>query len=99
MEENKEVKTKNYEGITTLEQTVDLMLSNNYVDRFVAEYAQTKIRYEKLHTMLNKIDAGTAEFEPVCPVIKLRNQQAAMGNYLNTLEIRAEIEGIILPKI
>lgn len=97
--ENTEVKNTKYEGIITLKDTIDLMVSDDYMDRFVAEYAQTKIRYERLHSLLNKIDAGTAEFEPTCPVIKLRNQQAAMGNYLNQLEIRAEIENIILPKI
>ena len=105
MAEDKTVKelTRNivdpYEKIKTLKDTIDLMLSDNYIDRFVAEYVQTKIRYESLHTMLNKWDAGTLEFEPTCPKVKLLNQQSAMGNYLNQLEIRAEIEGVRLPRI
>jgi hypothetical protein len=37
-----------------LKGTIDLMLSNDYGDRFVAEYQQTKIRYEKLSAMLEK---------------------------------------------
>ena len=32
----------------TLEDTIDSMKSKNYKDRFIAEYYQTKIRYEKL---------------------------------------------------
>ena len=31
-----------------LKDTVDGMLSTDYKERFVAEYQQTKIRYEKL---------------------------------------------------
>lgn len=98
-EEIKKGEENYYENVKTLKDTIDLMLSDDYLDRFVAEYVQTKIRYEKLHTMLNKWDAGTLEFEPVCPKVKLLNQQSAMGNYLNQLEIRAEIEGVRLPRI
>lgn len=37
-----------------LKDTIDLMLSEDYKDRFKAEYYQTKIRYDKLHKMLVK---------------------------------------------
>ena len=33
----------------TLDDTIILMSSSDYKDRFKAEYWQTKIRYEKLH--------------------------------------------------
>ena len=37
-----------------LKDTVELMLSDDYKDRFKAEYYQTKIRYDKLHKMIVK---------------------------------------------
>lgn len=74
--------------------TVDLMCSAHHENRMLAEYRQTKIRYEKLHAMIIKIHAGTLEFKPKCGVELLEEQAAAMGKYLKTLEIRAEIEGL-----
>lgn len=79
-----------------LKDTVELMDSEDYKDRFKAEYLQTKIRCEKLHTMLIKLDAGKLEFTPTCPTINLKQQERAMQDYLKTLEIRAVIEGIDL---
>ena len=38
------------------EDTVPLMLSPDYKDRFVAEYRQTKIRYKKLKAYCNRIE-------------------------------------------
>ena len=78
----------------TLKETVDLMLSEDYKDRFVAEYWQTKIRYEKLHKMLVKMAAGVCKRDDNSDV--LVDQQANMRNYLNCLEIRAAKEGINL---
>lgn len=46
--------------------------------------------------MLVKYDAGTLEFKPTCPIELLRKQKATMGEYLNILEIRAEIEKVTL---
>lgn len=37
-----------------LKDTIELMESANYKDRFIAEYWQTKIRYDKLHRMIIK---------------------------------------------
>ena len=79
-----------------LKDTVKLMESSDYKDRFRAEYWQTKIRYEKLHKTIVKYDAGTLNFKPDCSISLLREQKSFMGNYLNLLEIRAEIEGIEL---
>lgn len=47
-----------------LKDTIELMQSADYKDRFKAEYYQTKIRYEKLHSMTIKYEAGTLDFEP-----------------------------------
>ena len=79
-----------------LKDTIELMESADYKERFKAEYYQTKIRYDKLHKMLVKYEARTLEFEPICPIEILQDQAYYMGNYLKTLEIRAEIEKIEL---
>jgi hypothetical protein len=79
-----------------LKDTIELMNSTDYKDRFRAEYYQTKIRYEKLHKMVIKYEAGTLEFEPNCSLALLTEQKKRMGEYLYCLEIRAEIERIEL---
>ena len=84
----------------TYQETVDLMLSADYKDRFMAEYYQTKIRYEKLKAFNTKIEASQWKLEEPpkhdCPIDILRTQQSAMGEYLHLLEVRAEIENIKL---
>lgn len=62
--------------------------------RFRGEYKGLKERYNKLHRMIVKYDAGTLDFKPTCPIDLLRRQKAIMGEYLNILEIRAEIENV-----
>lgn len=79
-----------------LRDTIELMNSGVYQDRFRAEYYQTKIRYDKLHKMIIKHEAGTLGFEPSCNLSLLTQQANFMGNYLRILEIRAEIEQIEL---
>ena len=88
-----------------LKDTVYMMNSSDYKERFKAEYWQTKIRYEKLKKFNTKIEAAelmryekkTVE-EPKhdCPYHFLRDQQRVMAEYLHILEVRAEIEGIDL---
>lgn len=79
-----------------LKDTIELMNSSDYKERFKAEYLQTKIRYNKLHKMLVKLDAGTLDFKPVCSKAILQEQKRYMGEYLRCLEIRAQIEEIEL---
>ena len=90
-----------------LKDTVALMKSEDYKERFKAEYYQTKIRYEKLKSFNTKIEAARCTAlvsnECKCPMPKhdcpedlLREQQHVMGNYLHILELRAVIEGIEL---
>lgn len=90
-----------------LKQTVDLMNSADCRKRFIAEYWQTKIRYEKLKHFNNIIEAAYATRsndpsvvmpEHDCPHDLLLEQQAAMGRYLHVLEVRAVIECIDLDK-
>ncbi len=79
-----------------LKNTVEMMNSEDYKERFKAEYYQTKIRYEKLHKMVVKYEAGKLNFTPKCSIELLKQQKSFMGQYLYTLEVRAEIEGIEL---
>lgn len=90
-----------------LKETTKLMTSTDYKERFVAEYWQTKIRYEKLKAFNTKIEAAQrVRFsdvenklkEPIhdCPADILVEQQHILGEYLHILEIRAVIEGIDL---
>ncbi len=79
-----------------LKDTVDLMVSEDYKERFKAEYLQAKIRYEKLNNMLIKYEAGTLDFTPSCSKEVLEDQLYYMNEYLRTLRIRAEIENIDL---
>ena len=84
------------------EETVQMMLSEDYKARFVAEYRQTKIRYERLNKFCCRIEAARRSGGKLdmpkhdCPEDLLRDQQAAMGNYLHILEVRAQIEGVEL---
>ena len=68
----------------------------DYKDRMKTEYAELKERYTKLHKMIVRYEAGTLDFTPDCPIELLKRQKAAMGEYLNCLEIRAEIEKVEL---
>lgn len=79
-----------------LSETIELMQSEDYKERFRAEYWQTKIRQGKLFKMLLKYEARTLDFEPKCSLELLKKQCAAMDEYLYTLAVRAEVEGIDL---
>lgn len=85
-----------------LRDTIQDMTSDDHKRRFVAEYEQTKIRYEKLKAFNTGIEARTRAPlsvdvpEPASPYDVLRDQQSAMGQYLHILELRAAIEGIEL---
>lgn len=83
-----------------LKETIEKMTSADYKERFIAEYQQTKIRYEKLKHFCDVIEASQlAKIEEPkhdCPLALLREQQSVMGQYLHILELRAVIENIDL---
>ena len=79
-----------------LKETIELMTSTDYKERFKAEYEQAKIRFEKLKAMLDKWDNGTLEFTPTCNRDIYNFQIKAMGEYIACLETRAVIENIEL---
>lgn len=47
-----------YKPYNEFEDTIPLMLSGDYKERFIAEYRQTKIRYERLKRFNNRIEAA-----------------------------------------
>lgn len=79
-----------------LEVTSKMMNSENYKDRFLAEYFQVRIRLEKLENMLEKWDNDKLSFVPTCPRSTYDMQVEAMTYYKNVLEARAKMEGIVL---
>lgn len=82
-----------------LKDTIEMMQSDDFKLRFKAEYYQTKIRYNKLHAMIVKYEAGTLNFTPKCSIELLKEQASYMGKYLYILEVRAEIEGVDLQHV
>ena len=70
------------------------MKSEDYKDRFRAEYYQLEDRIDKLANMLEKYKAGTLNFTPSCSYDLLNVQLKLMNLYLQYLIERAEIEGI-----
>ena len=82
-----------------LKDTIDLMQSEDYKERFKAEYQQNVIRFQKLKAMLEKWDKGELNFTPDCPRGVYNLQIRAMADYISVLEARAMIENIPLEKM
>ena len=83
----------------TLSNTVNYMISGDWKERFLAEYMQTKIRYEKLHKLIVKREVGKLDFDTPIPLESWKTQAKHMGLYLYELEKQAAIHGIELPKV
>ena len=77
-----------------LKDTVEMMGSSDYKERFRAEYFQLKIRMSGLSKMLIKYKEGTLDFTPNCSYDLLNGQLKAMRLYQSYLIERAEIENI-----
>lgn len=82
-----------------LADTVEMMNSSDYKERFRAEYAQLVNRYYGLRRMLEKWDNGTLEFIPTCPRSTYNMQTKAMEDYIAVLEARAVMEEINLEDV
>jgi len=80
----------------TLEETVALMNSADYKERFAGEYYQLETRYLKLKTMTEKWDKGELTFTPTCPRAIYDRQLSSMLLYLFILIERAELEQVKL---
>ena len=79
-----------------LTETVEMMSSDDYKERFKAEYYQLKIRVNGLKKMLDKWDNGELNFTPTCPREIYDDQMKYMINYMTVLANRAYIEHIDL---
>lgn len=79
-----------------LKETIEMMNSEDYKERFKAEYRQNVIRYQKLAAMLEKWDKGELIFTPTCPRSTYNMQIKAMTDYIAVLEARAVMENIDL---
>ena len=85
--------------ISSLNDTVALMRSGDYKDRFIAEYAQTMIRAQKLELLLIDYRNKTLAFIPSTDIDTLTDQLTYMNRYILILQKRAKIESITLPLI
>ena len=83
-------------SVKKLSETVEMMNSEDYKERFRAEYAQVVLRYQKLNDMLKRWDNGTLEFQPTCPRSTYNIQVRAMRDYIAVLEARAVMEEVVL---
>ena len=79
-----------------LSDTISMMVSKDYKERFRAEYYQLWIRCSKLQEMLEKWDNGELPFTPTCPRSTYNMQVKAMTEYIAVLEARAVMEGVEL---
>ena len=87
------------EMIKDLQETVYAMTSDDYRQRFIAEYAQVAIRANKLSDVINRYFNDTLDFKLECDIWLLVEQYMVMKHYIEILQKRAEIESIDLTMI
>ena len=73
-----------------LEKTVDLMLSDDYKERFKAEYHQTTYRRNKLNAKIKTMKKSDPSY------FLMRWQLRVLDDYIYILKLRAENEKISL---
>ena len=81
----------------TLADTVEQMNSEDYRERFKAEYYQLVYRFYHLKNILCNWDKLT--FDPDCNKGILEMQLRVMADYICILESRAQIEHIDLEEV
>jgi hypothetical protein len=91
-----EFRNMDFKNIESLENTIDLMLSDDYVDRLKAEYIQTKIRYKKLKEYNTSVARDYMLGREVDDKVRRTHelyvdQEKVMRNYLDVLELRLAI--------
>lgn len=85
-----------------LKDTIGYMCSEDYQDRFIAEYWQLKIRHDKLKIFIQKIEIAEEYYDgnnmPVhdCPLQLLKDQLYYMDALLDILDKRRIIEDITI---
>lgn len=84
--------------IETLKDTVEMMLSDNWKERLIAEYHQAKIRYQRLQQERKKLYAKFT-FKPprrglLVEYELLERQSQIMKEYLRVLQSRLKEYGV-----
>ena len=82
--------------VMELNDTIPMMKSADYKERFKAEVYQLDIRIGKLANMLSSWAAGELNFQPTCSYDLLNAQLNSMKVYRHLLGERALVEGIQL---
>ena len=77
-----------------LKFTSELMNSEDFKDRFCAEYYQLDNRINGLKSMLIAYKEGNLTFKPNCSYDLLNGQLKAMELYMGYLEERAIVDNI-----
>lgn len=77
-----------------LKDTIEMMTSDDYKERFKAEYWQLKIRHDKLRKMVDNWDE--LDFTPTCSYCIYVCQLWVMEDYMALLENRADQEEVEL---
>ena len=77
-----------------LQATAIDMVSDDYKERFIAEYKQLEIRQHRLHDIIDNYNESDYPYKT--PIDRLREQVNIMGHYRAILIERANIEGIKL---
>ena len=75
-----------------LKDTIEDMISDDYKERFKAEYKQLIIRMDRLYNYMNNNEISTEEIRPLCEQVR------AMIAYKRCLKQRAKILKIKLEK-
>ena len=85
----------------TLSDTANIMESDSYKERFIAEYVQLAVRVERLNRLMVAASENALPtcLHLTCPLEVLASQLDAMKVYLRILKARADIEEIDLPNI
>ena len=88
----------NFKGVIKIEpkDIIEMMTSEDFKERFKAEYYQLLFRLDSLTDMLIKWENNMLDFEPKCSKETLENQVIFMQGYIDILRLRAKIEGIDL---
>ena len=79
-----------------LKDTIEMMESVDYKERFKAEFYQLLIRLDSLTSMLNKWENNTLDYDPKCSKETLEKHVIFMKGYVDILLLRSKIEGIEL---
>lgn len=82
-----------------LVDTIKMMSSPVYQERFRAEFMQLDIRIKALSNVIERYNNGTLHFTPDCNIEMLMEQLVHMRNYRDILKQRAIIENINLEEL